>query len=66
MHQVGRLQDAVKKFQKATNTLLPVPLCLCFEALFAAVEPRNALLLCERTWPAKWCILTVMNRGSKT
>ena len=36
--------DAVKKFQKATNTLLPVLclcLCLCFEALCTAVEPRE-------------------------
>jgi len=46
---VGRLQDAVK-FQKATNTLLPVPQCLCFAAVFTAAEPRNERLPCKRTW----------------
>jgi hypothetical protein len=40
----------VKKFQKATNTLLPVLVMFVFRSeVVTAVEPRNALLLCERT-----------------
>jgi hypothetical protein len=46
---VGRPQDAAK-FQKAT-THSALCVCLCFAAVFTAVEPRNGRLPCKRTWP---------------